>query len=117
MTLSLIVATTRNGVIGKDNQMPWHLPADLAWFRRNTMGKPVIMGRKTFESIGRPLPQRINIVLSRHPYFHEGVVWKDSLESAVDFVKDCLKPICRKPINFILHKSRPILRAILIFRR
>ena len=88
MTLSLIVATTRNGVIGKDNQMPWHLPADLAWFRRNTMGNPVIMGRKTFESIGRPLPQRINIVLSRHPYFHEGAVWKDSLESAVDFVKD-----------------------------
>lgn len=88
MTLSLIVATTRNGVIGKDNQMLWHLPADLAWFRRNTMGKPVIMGRKTFESIGRPLPQRINLVLSRHPYFHEGVVWKDSLESAVDFVKD-----------------------------
>ena len=56
MTLSLIVATTKNNVIGKDNQMPWHLPADLAWFRKNTTGKPVIMGRKTFESIGRPLP-------------------------------------------------------------
>ena len=49
----------------KDNQMPWHLPADLAWFRKNTTGKPVIMGRKTFESIGRPLPKRTNIVLSR----------------------------------------------------
>ena len=58
MTLSLIVATTKNNVIGKDNQMPWHLPADLAWFRKNTTGKPVIMGRKTFESIGRPLPKR-----------------------------------------------------------
>lgn len=88
MTFSLIVATTLNHVIGKDNQMPWHLPADLAWFRQNTTGKPVIMGRKTFESIGRPLPKRINIVLSRQPYEHEGVIWKDSLESAVDFVKD-----------------------------
>ena len=54
MTFSLIVAATQNYVIGKDNQMPWHLPADLAWFRQNTTGKPVIMGRKTFESIGRP---------------------------------------------------------------
>lgn len=88
MTFSLIVATTQNNVIGKDNQMPWHLPADLAWFRQNTTGKPVIMGRKTFESIGHPLPKRINIVLSRQPFEHEGVTWKDSLESAVDFVKD-----------------------------
>ncbi|WP_118878538.1 type 3 dihydrofolate reductase [Haemophilus haemolyticus] len=88
MTFSLIVATTLNSVIGKDNQMPWHLPADLVWFRQNTTGKPVIMGRKTFESIGRPLPKRANIVLSRQPFEREGVVWKDSLESAVDFVRD-----------------------------
>ena len=88
MTLSLIVAITKNNVIGKDNQMPWHLPADLAWFRKNTTGKPVIMGRKTFESIGRPLPKRTNIVLSRTPYEHEGVIWKENFESAVDFVKD-----------------------------
>ena len=87
MTLSLIVATTKNNVIGKDNQMPWHLPADLTWFRKNTTGKPVIMGRKTFESIGRPLPKRTNIVLSRTPYEHEGVIWKENFESAVDFVK------------------------------
>ena len=85
MSLSLIVAMTKNHVIGKDNQMPWHLPADLAWFRQNTTGKPVIMGRKTFESIGRPLPKRTNIVLSRQPFMYEGVVWKESLESAVDF--------------------------------
>lgn len=88
MTFSLIVAITKNRVIGKDNQMPWHLPADLAWFRQNTTGKPVIMGRKTFESIGRPLPKRVNIVLSHQPYEHEGITWKSSLESAVDFVKD-----------------------------
>ncbi|PJG83660.1 type 3 dihydrofolate reductase [Caviibacterium pharyngocola] len=88
MSLSLIVAMTKNRVIGKDNQMPWHLPADLAWFRRNTTGKPVIMGRKTFESIGFPLPKRTNIVLSHRPYQQAGVIWKNSLESAVDFVKD-----------------------------
>ena len=88
MSLSLIVAMTQNRVIGKDNQMPWHLPADLAWFRQNTTGKPVIMGRKTFESIGRPLPKRTNIVLSRQPFEHDGVIWKDSLESAVYFVRD-----------------------------
>lgn len=88
MSLSLIVAMTKNRVIGKDNQMPWHLPADLAWFRQNTTSKPVIMGRKTFESIGRPLPKRTNIVLSRQPFEHDGVIWKDSLESAVDFVCD-----------------------------
>lgn len=88
MSLSVIVAMTQNNVIGKDNQMPWHLPADLAWFRQNTTGKPVIMGRKTFESIGRPLPKRTNIVLSRQPYSQEGIVWKNSMESAVDFVKN-----------------------------
>lgn len=65
MKISLIVAATRNGVIGLNNQMPWHLPEDLKYFRRVTMGKPVVMGRKTYESIGRPLPGRLNIVVSR----------------------------------------------------
>ncbi|MDH2926401.1 type 3 dihydrofolate reductase [Lonepinella koalarum] len=88
MRLSLIVAATQNWVIGKDNQMPWHLPADLAWFRQNTQGKAVVMGRKTFESIGRPLPKRTNIVLSRQPFEFNGVIWKNSLESAVEFIKD-----------------------------
>ncbi|OOF67736.1 type 3 dihydrofolate reductase [Rodentibacter caecimuris] len=88
MRLSIIVAMTLNGVIGKDNQMPWHLPADLAWFRQNTTGKPVIMGRKTFESIGRALPKRINIVLSRQTYPNKEVIHRSSFESAVDFVKD-----------------------------
>ena len=68
--------------------MPWHLPADLAWFRKNTTGKPVIMGRKTFESIGRPLPKRTNIVLSRTPYEHEGVIWKRILKVRSKFVKE-----------------------------
>ncbi|MDF5073629.1 dihydrofolate reductase, partial [Vibrio parahaemolyticus] len=56
MIISMIAAMADNRIIGKDNQMPWHLPADFAWFKRCTMGKPVVMGRKTYESIGRPLP-------------------------------------------------------------
>jgi dihydrofolate reductase len=66
---SLIVARARNGVIGRDNGMPWHLPADLAHFKRTTMGCPVIMGRRTWESIGRALPGRRNVVVSRTPGF------------------------------------------------
>ncbi|SAL54896.1 dihydrofolate reductase [Caballeronia peredens] len=64
-TLTLIVARARNGVIGRDNQLPWRLPEDLAFFKRTTMGAPIVMGRKTHESIGRPLPGRRNIVVSR----------------------------------------------------
>jgi dihydrofolate reductase len=66
-TLTLIVARARNGVIGRDNRLPWHLPEDLAFFKRATMGAPIIMGRKTHESIGRPLPGRRNIVVTRDP--------------------------------------------------
>ena len=70
MLKSLIVARARNGAIGKDNAMPWHLPADLTHFKRTTLGHPVIMGRRTWESIGRALPGRRNIVVSRTPGFH-----------------------------------------------
>lgn len=63
--LSLIVARADNGVIGADNRMPWHIPAELAWFKEHTMGKPMIMGRKTFESLGRVLPGRPHVVISR----------------------------------------------------
>ena len=74
MKISMIAAMAKDRVIGKDNAMPWHLPADFAWFKQSTMGKPIVMGRKTFESIGRPLPGRLNIVISRNPEFHaEGV--------------------------------------------
>lgn len=66
MSLSIIVAMDRNRVIGKDNKLPWHLPAELRYFKQTTMGHPVIMGRKTHESIGRPLPGRENIVLTRN---------------------------------------------------
>ncbi|MEM5372003.1 dihydrofolate reductase [Paraburkholderia azotifigens] len=64
-TLTLIVARARNGVIGRDNQLPWRLPEDLAFFKRTTMGAPIVMGRKTHESIGRVLPGRRNIVVTR----------------------------------------------------
>jgi len=67
--LSLIVAMDENRLIGNDNQLPWYLPADLAFFKRTTMGKPIIMGRKTFESIGKALPGRRNIVITRDPTF------------------------------------------------
>jgi dihydrofolate reductase len=67
MIISIIAAMDRNHLIGNNNQLPWHLPADFTHFKSVTMGKPVIMGRKTYESIGRPLPGRRNIVLSRNP--------------------------------------------------
>jgi len=67
MRIALIVARAENDVIGTDNQLPWHLPCDLKYFKRITLGKPVIMGRKTYESIGRPLPGRTNVVVTRNP--------------------------------------------------
>ncbi len=82
--LSMIVAHANNRIIGKDNDMPWHLPADLAYFKKTTLGKPVIMGRKTFESIGRPLPGRQNIVISRDEKYHaNGVETATSVEQAL----------------------------------
>ncbi|WP_461480608.1 type 3 dihydrofolate reductase [Porticoccus sp.] len=84
LTLSLIVAMARNRVIGRDNGLPWHLPEDLKYFKSVTMGKPILMGRKTFESIGRPLPGRLNIVITRNPEWqHEGVAVAASLEDAL----------------------------------
>lgn len=79
----LIVAIADNNAIGKDNALLWHISEDLKFFKRTTVGCPVIMGRKTFESIGRPLPKRLNIVVSRRGFdAPEGVVTADSLDSA-----------------------------------
>ncbi|GGE16546.1 dihydrofolate reductase [Polymorphobacter glacialis] len=84
MELVLVVARARNGVIGKDGAMPWHLPEDLRRFKRMTVGKPVIMGRKTFESIGKPLPGRQNIVLTRDAGWRaDGVTVAANLAEAV----------------------------------
>ena len=84
MIISMIAAMANDRVIGKDNQMPWHLPADFAWFKRCTMGKPVVMGRKTYQSIGRPLPGRQNIVISRDNQLQiDGVTTVTSIEQAL----------------------------------
>ena len=87
MEKCLIVAIADNGAIGKNNELLWHISEDLKFFRRTTLGCPVIMGRKTFESIGRPLPKRQNIVVSRRGFeAPEGVVVVGSLEEAYDTV-------------------------------
>jgi len=82
MRLTAVVAVSDNDVIGRGNVLPWHLPADLAHFKRLTMGKPILMGRRTFESIGRPLPGRRNLVLSRGDFSAPGIETVDSLEAA-----------------------------------
>ena len=86
--ISLIVARTQNHVIGKENAMPWHLPVDLAWFRKQTVGKPVIMGRKTYESIGRLLPKRPNIILSRSGFEVEGAYSAKTFEQALEIAQN-----------------------------
>ncbi len=84
MILSLILAVSENGFIGRDNRLPWHLPADLKHFRALTLGKPIIMGRRTYESLGRPLPERRNILLTRDPgYQAPGCVCVHSVEAAL----------------------------------
>lgn len=83
-TVSLIVAVADSGVIGRDNALPWHLPDDLRHFKRLTMGKPIVMGRKTFESIGKPLPGRLNVVVTRDTnYLHDGVTVAHSVDAAL----------------------------------
>ena len=82
--VSLIAAVARNGVIGADNAMPWHLPADFAFFKRTTMGHPLVMGRRTFDSIGRVLPGRRTIVVTRQrDWSHPDVEVAHSLEEAL----------------------------------
>ena len=84
-TLAMIVAMARNRAIGVENTLPWRISGDLQFFKRTTLGKPVVMGRKTYESIGRPLPGRQNIVITRNPEWHaEGVMRVSSLESALE---------------------------------
>lgn len=85
MKVSLIVAMSENRVIGRQNQMPWHLPDELKYFKRVTMGKPVLMGRNTFESIGKPLPGRDNIIITRNAdYEADGISVVTSVEDALD---------------------------------
>lgn len=88
-SLTLIVAYSTNRAIGRDNALPWKLPGDLAHFKRSTLGHPIIMGRKTWDSLGRPLPGRSNIVISRNPEFSAaGAVLAPTLEAAVSACGD-----------------------------
>ncbi|MGX8940225.1 type 3 dihydrofolate reductase [Symbiopectobacterium sp. Eva_TO] len=84
MVISLIAALAVDRVIGMENAMPWHLPADLAWFKRQTLNKPIIMGRNTFRSICQPLPGRTNIVVSSRAGDDERVTWVSTLEAALE---------------------------------
>ncbi len=89
MKINLIAALTDDGVIGLENRLPWHLPADLKRFKKLTTGKPILMGRKTWESIGKPLPDRTNIVVSRDESFEaEGAVVARSIVEALAEVED-----------------------------
>jgi dihydrofolate reductase len=90
MKLSLIWAMTDERVIGIENSLPWKLPADMKWFRQHTLGKPIIMGRKTFESFGaKPLPQRLNIIVSKDSQYRaQDAVVVGSIAEAVEKVKD-----------------------------
>jgi len=83
LPISLVVAVAQNNVIGMDGDMPWKLSTDLKRFKRDTMGKPIIMGRKTFKSIGRPLPGRLNIVISRSDFVADDTVHANSVEAAL----------------------------------
>ncbi|MGM0769690.1 MAG: dihydrofolate reductase [Pseudomonadota bacterium] len=85
MRKALIVAMSRNRVIGRNNKLPWYLPGDLRYFKQATMGKPIIMGRKTWDSIGRPLPGRMNVVISRNAEWEApaGTVAATSLQEAL----------------------------------
>jgi len=83
MIISLIWAQDEHGLIGAGGQLPWRLPADMAWFRENTLGKTILMGRKTFDSIGRPLPERNNIVITSHDIKIDGCTVVHSLNEAI----------------------------------
>lgn len=86
--LSLLVAADENNVIGKDNKLPWHLPNDLKYFKNQTWGMPILMGRKTFESIGKPLPGRKSIVITRSKdWNHDGVEVVHSVDEAIEKAK------------------------------
>lgn len=92
MELIIIVARAKNGVIGVNNQLPWKLPEDLKHFKEITMGHPIIMGRNTWESLGRPLPGRRNLVVTRNPSYNpEGAEVFTSLDDAIDACSGCPK--------------------------
>lgn len=88
MIISHIVAAAKNGVIGKNNALPWNIPEDMKFFRNKTRGKALIMGRRTFESVGHPLPDRLNVVITRNPdYQAQGAHVVPTLAAALEYCK------------------------------
>ncbi|MEM6484724.1 MAG: dihydrofolate reductase [Pseudomonadota bacterium] len=114
--IALIVAASENNVIGKDNTLPWHLPADLKHFKKLTMGKPLIMGRKTFQSIGCALPGRLNLVVSRGLTEFEGATRCSSLEEALEVAKQAALETGAEEI-MIIGGARVYEQALPIARR
>ena len=89
MIISAIVARAENHIIGKDNDLPWHLPGDLKWFKEKTLNRHIITGRRSFESIPNPLPKRVNIVVTRDKsYYHSGAVITHSIDEALKYAYD-----------------------------
>ena len=89
MTISAIVAVAKNNVIGKDNDIPWYLPADLKYFKKTTLNHHIIMGRNCYESIGKPLPKRTNVVLTRNPFYIVSNCYvTHSIEEAIGIAKN-----------------------------
>ncbi len=88
MIISAIVAKAENNIIGRDNDLPWHLPGDLKWFKEKTLNRHIIMGRKSFESLPKPLPKRVNIVITRDKqYYKSGCIIVHSIEEALAYAK------------------------------
>jgi dihydrofolate reductase len=112
--IAIVVAVAKNGIIGGDNQLPWHLPADLKHFKDLTMGHPIIMGRKTYESIGRPLPGRHNIIITRSTDFNvPGCTIVHSMEQAIEVAKrDNPNRICIIGGGQIFQQALPITTKI-----
>lgn len=100
--IALVVAVAENGVIGKDGGLPWHISSDLKYFRAVTMGKPVVMGRKTYDSIGKPLDGRDNIVITRNPNFHaKGVIVVRTVEDALNLARTAAQARNAEEISII----------------
>lgn len=112
MKLALIVAAARNNAIGKNNTLPWHLPQDLKHFKAVTLGKPIIMGRKTYESIGRPLPGRPNIVITRQSdWMVDGVLVAADLAAAIDLAERAASELESKPDEVMIIGGAEIYRC------
>lgn len=118
MKITLVVAASENNVIGTNNELPWHLSDDLKFFKKVTSGKPVIMGRKTFESIGFVLPKRLNIVLSRNnPALPEGVLHFSSLAKALAHLQDIgTEEVCIIGGGTVFNESLPLADKVFLTR-